>query len=99
MTVLGHRVPVARLGHLIAMKLLARHDKLRPQDVVDLRALSQAADAAEWKRAATPVAMIEERGFARKRDLRGALARLRRDSIDERSTRRRAARRRDRDRR
>jgi predicted nucleotidyltransferase len=32
------RVPVATIGQLIALKLLARDDRLRPQDRVDLNA-------------------------------------------------------------
>jgi hypothetical protein len=35
----GFTVPVARLGHLIALKVLARDDRTRPQDRVDLAAL------------------------------------------------------------
>ncbi len=75
--VLGQRVPVARVGHLIALKLLARDDKTRPQDAIDLRALAAVAKSIEWKRAARAVAMIERRGFAQGRDLGRALARLR----------------------
>lgn len=74
MTVLGEQVAVARTGHLIAMKLVARDDKRRPQDAVDLRALSEVADRGEWERAASAVELILERGFARDRDLRAALA-------------------------
>ena len=42
----GFTVPVARLGHLIALKVLARDDRTRPQDRVDLAALLTQADAA-----------------------------------------------------
>lgn len=35
----GLRVPVARIGHLMALKILARNDRDRPQDLDDLRAL------------------------------------------------------------
>jgi hypothetical protein len=77
MTVLGHSVRVAMVGHLIALKLLARDDKLRPQDRVDLRALAAVATAREWRRAATAVGLIESRGFARRRKLVVALERLR----------------------
>jgi hypothetical protein len=78
MTVLGQHVRVATIGHLIALKLLARDDKLRPQDRVDLQALAAVATAREWRRAATAVALIESRGFARRRKLGVALERLRR---------------------
>jgi hypothetical protein len=42
----GFTVPVARLGHLIALKVLARDDRTRPQDGVDLAALLTRAAAA-----------------------------------------------------
>ena len=73
MTVRGQDIPVARVGHLIALKLLARDDRERPQDLVDLHALSKVADRTEWARAAKAVAMIEKRGFARSKDLVGEL--------------------------
>lgn len=71
--VLGHQVPVATIGHLIAMKLLSRDAKTRPRDEQDLVALAQEADAIEWARASASVELIESRGFARKRDLKAAL--------------------------
>lgn len=70
----GLATPVARVGHLIALKLLARDDLERPQDLLDLRALTRVADDEEWARAATAVAAITERGYARGRDLVAALA-------------------------
>ncbi len=39
----GLVVPVARTGHLIALKLLARDDESRPQDLADLRSLHEVA--------------------------------------------------------
>jgi predicted nucleotidyltransferase len=66
-------LPVARVGHLIALKLLARDDRTRPQDQQDLRALSEVADDAEVRRARDAIGLIDERGFARGRDLRKAL--------------------------
>jgi len=65
----GLLVPVARAGHLIALKLLARDDRSRPQDADDLRALRRVADAAELTRARAAAHLIEERGFARGRNL------------------------------
>jgi predicted nucleotidyltransferase len=65
---------VACVGHLIAMKLVARDDKRRPQDQLDLAALSEVADDAEWARAEAAVRLIAERGFGRDRDLEAALA-------------------------
>jgi hypothetical protein len=37
-------VPVARIGHLMALKVLARDDRRRPQDFDDLRALRREAE-------------------------------------------------------
>ena len=64
---------VARVGHLIAMKLVARDDKQRPHDQVDLLALSKVASDLEWARATEAVRLIEQRGFNRGRDLVAAL--------------------------
>jgi hypothetical protein len=64
---------VAQVGHLIAMKLVSRDDERRPQDRGDLAALAKVADPTEWARAEEAVRLIEERGFARKRDLKAAL--------------------------
>jgi nucleotidyltransferase AbiEii toxin of type IV toxin-antitoxin system len=71
--VLGQPVPVACVGHLIAMKLVSFDEKRRPQDQLDLTALSQVADDAEWARAEAAVRLITERGFGRDRDLKAAL--------------------------
>ena len=65
----GLSLPIARTGHLIAMKLLARDDRNRPQDADDLRALRAVATREELSRAAAAVALISKRGFARGRDL------------------------------
>lgn len=71
-------VPVATTGHLVAMKLLARDDRHRPNDADDLRALAAVAEDDDWTDAASAVALIAERGCARGRDLRAALLELRR---------------------
>lgn len=65
----GLRTPVARVGHLIAMKLLARDDRERPQDLDDIRALLKVATAADRRLVATTIEQITDRGFARGRDL------------------------------
>lgn len=57
--------PVARVGHLVAMKLLARDDRRRPQDYDDLRHLLAEADDVELARAREAVRLIQQRGFAR----------------------------------
>ena len=61
----GFRVPVATTGHLIALKLLARDDRTRPQDRVDLVALFSSANPADVAQARTGIALIERRGFMR----------------------------------
>jgi predicted nucleotidyltransferase len=66
-------VPVASTGHLVALKLLARDDRDRPQDADDLRALRQVASRQEFDRAREAVRLIVERGFGRGRDLDRAL--------------------------
>jgi len=62
-------VPVARAGHLIALKVLSRDDRARPQDVADLRALLARVDADELARAREALRLIVSRGFHRERPL------------------------------
>lgn len=69
----GLSLPVARVGHLIALKLLASDERTRPQDAADLRALVEVADADDLDMARQAVGLIEERGFQRGRDLVVAL--------------------------
>lgn len=69
----GVAAPVAQSGHLIALKLLARDDRTRPQDAVDLRALIAAAADEDLALAKASVGLIERRGFSRDRDLTAAL--------------------------
>ena len=66
-------VPVARIGHLIALKILARDDRTRPQDRVDLAGLLAHADATAMDEARRALALVTERGFHRGRDLQAAL--------------------------
>lgn len=61
-------VPVARTGHLLALKLLARDDT-RPLDAADLQGLLAVADAEELTRAEHLLALIMRRGTNRGRDL------------------------------
>lgn len=72
----GFRIPVARTGHLIAVKVLARDDEERPQDVVDLRALLKVASDADLAMAREALATITARGFHRDRDLTRELERI-----------------------
>jgi predicted nucleotidyltransferase len=72
----GLRVPVATVGHLLALKLLSRDDRARPQDRVDLAQLLRAAHRADLDAAREAVALIQVRGYQRDRDLPGDLERL-----------------------
>src|SRR5262249_41798736 len=69
----GLSVPVARLSHLIALKVLARDDRTRPQDRVDLAALLTRADPAALGEARESLALVTRRGYERGRDLQRAL--------------------------
>jgi hypothetical protein len=69
----GVRVPLARIGHLLALKVLARDDARRPQDIADIRALLTVADGREIDRAREALALVSQRGFARGRDLEAEL--------------------------
>ncbi len=75
----GLSVPVARTGHLLALKALARNDRDRPQDLDDIRALLRQATAADLDEAREAVRLIEERGFARGKQLSGEFERILRD--------------------
>lgn len=72
----GFSVPVARTGHLVALKALARNDRDRPQDLDDLRALLREATPADLADARGAVGLIEARGFARGRKLAEELEEL-----------------------
>lgn len=65
-------IPVARASHLVAMKLLARDDRERPQDLDDIRALLATMGTQERRRVMTAIALISKRGFSRGRDLDAA---------------------------
>jgi hypothetical protein len=69
----GFLVPIASLGHLIALKVLARDDRTRPQDRVDLAALLTRADDAALGEARESLALITRREFHRGRDLLAGL--------------------------
>ena len=71
--VAGLIIPVARPGHLFALKLLAADRDERPQDEIDLKHLSQIIVDEESKAARRAVGLIEERGFDRGRDLKAML--------------------------
>jgi Nucleotidyl transferase AbiEii toxin, Type IV TA system len=70
----GLIVPVARSGHLVAMKVLAL-DADRPQDGIDLRGLVSQITPEERTRAVEAVARIEDLGANRGKALGAELAR------------------------
>jgi len=71
----GTRAPVARIPHLVAMKLLARDDARRDQDRGDLRRLLRRCGPAELAQTRTLLDCIRQRGFHRGRDLVASLSR------------------------
>lgn len=64
--------PVARPGHLVALKLLAQTTG-REHDTIDLQQLKHVLNPLETAAARQAVALIVERGFHRERDLSGLL--------------------------
>jgi Nucleotidyl transferase AbiEii toxin, Type IV TA system len=69
----GVVAPVARVGHLLAVKVLARDDEHRPQDAIDLRALLRAATDEDIALARESAHLIVRRGFHRGRDVATSL--------------------------
>ncbi len=65
----GLVLPVAGIADLLALKVLARNDRSRPQDADDLRALLLVADRRVRLQVPKILALIEARGFARGRRL------------------------------
>lgn len=64
-------MPVARTGHLLAMKVLAldlEHPERRPQDLGDIKELLRVADEEEIERARNGVDLVTRRGYGRSRD-------------------------------
>ena len=59
-------VPIATLGHLLALKALAMDDAARPQDRIDILGLLKHADEQEIARAQEAIALLTARGFKRK---------------------------------
>jgi predicted nucleotidyltransferase len=72
----GVLLPVARTGHLIALKLLSVAPG-RETDAADLRNIAAVATEEEWNLASEAVTQIQERGFARGRQLDSELHILR----------------------
>lgn len=65
-------IPVARIGHLLALKVLARRD----QDRVDATRLAEKASEEDVRLAKVAVAAITQRGCNREIDLDEALAEI-----------------------
>ena len=63
------RLPVARRGHLLALKVLSHEEQRRPQDRVDIMALLGVAEEEDLRVAREAVALITSRNFHRDKDL------------------------------
>lgn len=74
------RAPVASVGHLLAMKVLARNDRDRPQDADDIRELLGVARPDDLKQARSALQLITRRGFHRGKRLLAELDRARETS-------------------
>jgi len=65
----GFVARVARIGDLVALKVLARDDRTRPQDLDDIRALLAEATPEDIDEARSALALIARRGYGRGRAL------------------------------
>jgi Nucleotidyl transferase AbiEii toxin, Type IV TA system len=72
----GLTLPVARTGHLIALKVLSRDDERRPTDLADLRSLIPRASQEDIEEAERSLSLITKRGYHRDRDLRALFQEL-----------------------
>ena len=76
----GFTVPVATIAHSIAMKVLARDDRTRPRDRLDLAGLFRKATEQDLNTAREALELIDRRGYGRGRrpldDLEQALTEL-----------------------
>lgn len=68
-------IRVASRAHLIALKVLSRDDRRRPQDWDDLRALLADSSESELREAHEALGLITARGFSRGRELANDLER------------------------
>lgn len=76
----GLTLPVAQVGHLIVMKLLARDDRQRPVDADDLQGLRAVAQDHDWEIAYAGARLVIDRGYDRDRDLIAAIGQLKTDA-------------------
>lgn len=65
----GLRAPVARIGHLLVLKLLSEDAHRRPQDGIDIAALMRRATAADIATARAAIELVHRRGCHRGKDL------------------------------
>lgn len=65
----GLPLPVAGIGHLLALKVLSRDDEKRPLDRADILALLEVATEDDLVTARAAVDVIEQRGYARGKSL------------------------------
>jgi hypothetical protein len=70
----GLSVPVASVGHLLALKTLSMDDDRRPQDRMDLMALLRIAKSTDLQAAERAMDLITTRGTNRGRELRTLFA-------------------------
>lgn len=75
--VLGESLKVATVGHLIAMKVLSRDRRTRPNDEQDLVNLLSVARPEDLAHAREALILIDARGFARGKELLRDLDQLR----------------------
>ena len=72
----GLPIPVASVGHLIAMKILSHDAERRPRDADDLLALMAIARAGDLAEARAALTLISARGCNRGKDLESEFTRL-----------------------
>jgi hypothetical protein len=65
----GIYLPVARIGHLLSLKILSRDDTCRPQDAADIQKLLAASNTEDLECAKKALSLIEKRGFHRNKNL------------------------------
>lgn len=70
----GLLIPIAIMGHLIAMKVLSENEEDRSKDRMDLKNLLKVAEPNDLEIAKEALLLIEERGFSRGKDLMQSLA-------------------------
>ncbi len=69
------KLRVAGIGELLALKVLARDDKRRPQEAIDIRTLLVEGPDADLASARKALTLITDRGYHRGRDLLAELER------------------------